>query len=480
MAPAPAPVLGAGHALVVDLDGALVHTDLSHESSLSKLVSDLSRYALYLWPFRESAPQVGEDAGPASRMRYESLPYDENVLALVRQARAQGRPTFLVSRASGGDAEAIAEHLALFDGVLAIDGDDPRAGDRTAQRLVEVFGAGGFDYVGHRASDLPIWSKAEKAYGVRIGNSARQEIGRQGLAVEDLSSHPPSVRTWLKALRVHQYAKNTLVFIALFTSHSFSFDAGLSAFLAFVSFCACASAVYIINDLIDLESDRLHPTKRKRPFASGAIPVLHAAVAVPALLVAAAALALFVSLEFAGVILFYFALTTAYSFSLKRKMLIDVVVLASLYTIRVIGGAVAIEVAISEWLLAFSMFIFTALALVKRYTELTAVLDRGLPDPSNRNYKSGDLPVVAAVAAASGFNAVTVFALYVASQTVRELYTRPALLWLVCPLLMYWLARALMMAHRRTMNDDPVVFALYDRISRIVFGLIVLIVLAAI
>ena len=270
------------------------------------------------------------------------------------------------------------------------------------------------------------------------------------------------LKTWAKLLRVHQYAKNGLVFVPMFTAQQLHLQPFLQEIAAFAAFSLCASCVYIFNDLADIEADRAHPTKKNRPLAAGTIAPPVAVVVACLALLAAAAIAATVSWPFLGVLTAYFALTTAYTYSLKRKMVIDVVVLAMLYTIRVIGGAVAIGVETSEWLLAFSMFIFTALALVKRYTELSGFLDKAVSGPSNRNYTVGDLPIVAALAAASGFNAVTVFALYVSSDAVRHLYHRPQFLWLICPILMYWIARILMLSHRRLMDDDPVVFALKD------------------
>ena len=270
------------------------------------------------------------------------------------------------------------------------------------------------------------------------------------------------IRIWAKLLRVHQYAKNGLVFVPMLTAQQLNAHAILLEIGAFVAFSLCASCVYIFNDLADIEADRAHPTKRNRPLAAGTIAPRTAVIVACLSLLAALAIAASVSLPFLCVLLAYFALTTAYTYSLKRKMFVDVVVLAMLYTIRVVGGAAAIGVETSEWLLAFSMFIFTALALVKRYTELSTLLDKAMEGPANRNYTVGDLPIVAALAAASGFNAVTVFALYVSSDAVRHLYRHPKFLWLICPILMYWIARVLMLSHRRLMDDDPVVFALKD------------------
>lgn len=267
---------------------------------------------------------------------------------------------------------------------------------------------------------------------------------------------------WGKTLRVHQWSKNVLAFVPLCTAQQFNAHAFGQAFSAFLAFSLCASCIYVFNDLADLDADRAHPTKKHRPLAAGLIDKRAAIAAACACLVAGVGLAAAISLPFLAVIIVYLAVTSAYTYSLKRKMIVDVIVLSMLYSIRVIGGAVAIGVTVSEWLLAFSMFIFAALALVKRYTELVSHLDRATPGPSNRNYEVGDLPIVAALAAASGFNAVTVFALYVSSDVVRHMYARPQILWLVCPVLMYWMARIIMLAHRRMMHDDPVVFAMRD------------------
>jgi 4-hydroxybenzoate polyprenyltransferase len=280
-------------------------------------------------------------------------------------------------------------------------------------------------------------------------------------------------------LRVHQYAKNTLVFVPLLTSHLFTGEAFLQAVLAFVAFSLCASSIYILNDLVDLQDDRGHRSKCNRPLASGAIPLMHGVIAIPILFLAALGLGATVSLPFLGVLLGYFALTTAYSFALKRMMVVDVITLAGLYSVRVVGGAVATGVAASEWLLAFCMMIFMSLALIKRYVELAARRDANLPDPTSRDYKNSDLDIVAALAAAAGFNAVTIFALYISSATVKQLYTHPQILWLVGPLLMFWIARALMLASRRLMDDDPVVFAIKDKISLMTVGAIAILIFAA-
>ena len=285
----------------------------------------------------------------------------------------------------------------------------------------------------------------------------------------------PGLAVWMRLLRPHHWLKNLLVAVPLATAHQFTPGAVLRTLLAFAAFSIYASCVYVLNDMIDVEADRAHPLKKARPFASGA---LSAAAGVPfalVLLAVAMTVAALISPAMLAVLAAYFAITLAYSLVLKRKMMIDVVTLAVLYAIRIIGGGVAIAVPISEWLLAFSLFIFTSLALIKRHSELGLRLQAGLGDPTNRNYRLDDLPVIAALAAASGYCAVIIFALYLSSDTVRSLYRHPEMLWLACPLLVYWISRVLLLSHRRLLIDDPVVFAMKDKVSIAVGALMVVV-----
>ena len=450
---------------MVDLDGTLVASDLLIETAFSEL-------ARRPWSLVEIAGALSRGkaalkhrlAAPAD-FDPSLLPYDQEVLAVVRQARAAGRPVYLASASNRRLVETVADHLGLFTGWFASDETMNLAGAEKARRLVEAFGERGFDYIGNDGADLPVWEKAARALAIRTPVRVKRRLARGAREVDHLPCEKPTWRTWAKLLRVHQYAKNALVLVPLLTAHLFTLEAVVQAFVAVAAFSLCASSVYILNDLLDLQDDRGHRTKCYRPLASGAIPLLHGVVAAPLLFLASIAVAATVSLPFIGVLLGYFALTSAYSLMLKRMMLVDVLTLAGLYSIRVFGGAVAIDVAVSKWLLGFCMMIFMSLALIKRYVELAARRDAGLPDPANRDYRASDLDMVAALAAAAGFNAVTVFALYISSDAVNALYTRPAILWLVGPLLLYWIARALMLASRRLMNDDPVVFALKDRVS---------------
>ncbi len=451
--------------LVVDLDGTLLRSDLlvealfaevgSRPGALPGLIGALSRGKAAL----KAAASAKVEIDPAR------LPYDEAVIERIRAARRAGRPVYIASAAHGRLVGRIADHLGLFDGWFASDDAVNLSGETKAEALVAAFGEKGFDYIGNDAADLPVWSRAGKSIAVRLPLRSARRLLVFAPDAETIPSRAPGTRTWARLLRVHQYAKNALVFLPLLTSHSFDLASLGAALIAFIAFSLCASGIYVLNDLVDLQDDRAHPRKRERPLASGEISVLHGLAVVPVLVAAAFAAGAFLGPVFLMVLGIYLALTTAYSFALKRMMLIDVITLAGLYTVRVIGGAAAIAAVPSSWLLAFCMSIFLSLALLKRHVELTVRLDAGLPDPANRDYRKGDLGMVASLAAAAGFNAVTVFALYISSDAVHELYSRPQILWLVCPVLIYWIARILMLAQRRKMHDDPVVFALRDRPS---------------
>lgn len=429
-APARSPTVAVARTLVIDLEGALLRSELLMEALFSAPARMLARFGAGGRPGMAALTDILARA----EIDYAHLPYDSEVLNQALAARARGEKIYLVAHRFAHHAAGIAAHLG-FDGVVAPA--DLAAGD------------------------LPF----ERASIERI--SARSSIHA-------------SLKTWAKALRVYQYAKNTLVFVPVITAHQLNFATLGSALLAFLAFSACASGAYLMNDLLDLSADRQHPTKRHRALAAGDLPISSALSAIPALWLFAVAAGLCISPLFLGVLGAYLATTIAYSLVLKRKMLVDIVTLAGLYSLRIIAGAVGVGVVLSEWLLIFSLFVFTSLALIKRFSELSMRESGGLADPSNRDYRITDLHVIAAMAAASAMNAVTVFSLYVSSTAVTPLYSRPWMLWLLNPLLLYWFGRALMMAHRREMPDDPIIYTFRDGASRITVAAMICIMLAAI
>jgi 4-hydroxybenzoate polyprenyltransferase/phosphoserine phosphatase len=465
--------------LVVDLDGTLVRSDLLVESAFAHLGHNPLRVVGLLSAIRRGKAALKAEIASKTDIDVAHLPYDEDLVSLIRQRHAAGNQVYLASASNERYVQAVADHLGLFDGWFASNDNENLSSGSKARRLVEAFGEGGFDYVGNGRADLAVWAVACRRIAVRASRTVRSKLVDMDPDASVLEDAMGRTRAWIQLLRVHQWAKNALVFVPLVTAQRFDLLAFGEAIGAFLAFSLAASAIYILNDLVDLGADRKHPSRKRRPLAAGTVPITRAMLLIPSLLVIGFSGALTVTPSLAAALLAYLLLTTAYTFVLKRKMLVDVLALASLYTIRVVAGAVAISVPMSEWLLSFSMFIFTALALIKRYVELTARIDEGLSDPTNRNYRKSDLDIVAALAAAAGFNAVTVFALYISSDVVRPLYRYPEALWLICLILMYWLGRALLMAHRRLMDDDPIVFALRDWNSYVAIGLIGLILIGA-
>ncbi len=449
--------------LAIDLDGTLIETDLLVETAFEYLGREPQGvFNLFVWLSKGRA-NLKRELARRSQVDVALLPYSPSVLEYIREARRIGRKVYLASASDGHLVEKIALHLEL-DGWFASDGTLNLSGRHKLARLTTEFGHQEFDYLGNSTDDLPVWQGARRA--VIVGSRSMSErVKISNSDYEVLSSRTFQPRAWLRLLRPHQWAKNTLVFIPLLASHLFNGTTVLQSLGAFVSFCLCASGVYVLNDLVDIHADRKHPTKKNRPLASGTVSLQAAIILAPILIALAFLLAFRISHLFVLVLALYTAITASYSFFLKQKMLLDVVTLALLYTIRVIAGAAAIDVAASQWLLGFSSFLFLSLALIKRYSEMALRFDLSLPDPENRAYRASDLPILSALAAAAGFSAVVVFCLYLSSDVVSSLYHRPNVLWLACPLLIYWISRMLLLSHRRFIDDDPVVFALRDRTS---------------
>jgi 4-hydroxybenzoate polyprenyltransferase len=453
--------------LIVDLDGTLIKSDMMVESLFALAAANPLRAAgAFLALVRgkaafKSAVADGATADPAT------LPYDEDVLAFVREENRAGRTIHLASAANHRHADAVAAHLGLFDKVFGSSAEVNLSGGAKAELLVGEFGDKGFDYIGNERRDIPVWDRCANPAVANAPGRLLGELRRRYGNLREFAPLQPSISDYVKALRVHQWLKNLLVFVPLLAAHETGGEYLGAALLAFAAFSLCASAAYLFNDLTDLTNDRAHPTKRGRPLASGMLPVKHAVFMMPGLLAATAIVALFLSPAFFGMLAIYFALTLAYSMALKRRVLIDVLALAVLYTLRVIAGGVAAGIEVSAWLMAFSMFIFLCLAIVKRTTELAEraeAASNGQTTPG-RAYVVSDRPMLGALSSASGFAAVVVLALYINSPDVHDLYGAPELLWLVCLCLLFWISRLLFLAHRGKVHEDPVVFALTDRTS---------------
>jgi 4-hydroxybenzoate polyprenyltransferase/phosphoserine phosphatase len=456
--------------LALDLDGTVLRTDSLVEAAL-RLAARAPLAFLALLPvlFRQGRAAFKHRVAEAEHLDPATLVYTEDVLDLARAARAEGRPVYLVTAADAAVAHGVAAHLHLFDGVFASDGELNLKGAAKARFLAERFGHAGFDYAGDAMADLPVWQAASQAYVVAPDAALLRRAQAVAPGVAVVGSRPAAaaqLRNWARALRVHQWAKNVLIFVPVFAAHRFDAATLLRGAVAFAAFSLCASSVYLLNDLLDLPHDRQHHSKRRRPFASGALDIVQAPPLIAFCLVAGFALALLLPLKFLLMLGFYYACTLTYSLGLKRWAVWDVMMLAGLYTLRVFVGSAATVIPISPWLLAFSLFLFFSLAVVKRQTELVLHVREGRGTKlSGRGYGPDDLDMLRSMAASSGYMAVLVLALYVNSADVSVLYHHPSALWALSPALMFWVSRVLILANRGQMNDDPVVFALRDRVS---------------
>jgi len=449
--------------LVVDLDGTLTPTDTLVESVLQLIKqAPLSLFLLPFWLLRGIAHFKAKVAG-ATTFSAKNLPYREDLLCFLTQQKADGRRLVLATAAHRSIAHAVAAHIGLFDLVIASDANRNLKGERKLAAIREQVGHA-FVYAGDSKVDLPIWRSAQATVLVGVSDSVARSI-KQSVPTEREFHTPKSpLKAWAKALRVHQWLKNLLIFVPLLTAFSFSSTmAVLTVLLAFLSFSFAASATYIVNDLSDLSSDRAHARKRARPFASCAIKIVDGIAAAVALMAGAFLLSTLVSPSFSLVLLTYVVITTAYTWRLKEYVLLDVLTLAVLYTVRIIAGALAIGAPMSPWLLAFSVFMFFSLALVKRCSELVSLRSADIEATKGRDYRTTDLVVLWPLGVAAAMSSVVIFCLFVSASVTRERYATPEVLWIVALGLIYWLTRLWIKTARGEMHDDPIVYALKNR-----------------
>ncbi len=453
--------------LCVDLDGTLVRADLLVEGLVYLLTS---RRAISALPQLLTADRallkrrVAElaDLDPAT------LPYNEALLGHLADEKARGRRLVLATAADAKVAHAVAEHLGIFDDVVCSDGARNLKGDRKAEALVARFGEGGFDYAGNDRDDLAVWRHARRAVLVNAPSSVSGQVRANVEVAGEFATEGSRIRAAVRALRPHQWAKNVLVFVPLIVGHAAADPvAWTGAILMFLAFCATASAVYIVNDLSDLAADRQHPRKRLRPFASGALRPQQGVLLAGALLVLGLSLA--AAVQALPIILLYAMVSFGYSVELKKWPLVDVFVLGGLYTIRVLGGGVATGQFVSMWLIAFTGFLFLALALVKRTEEMTAVArSAGTRIAAGRGYYPEDTPMLIGFGCAASFASSVVLALFVGSEAALSEYRTPQVLWMIVPLLLFWQCRLWLSTNRGHMHDDPIVYASRDWVSWIV------------
>ena len=463
--------------LVVDIDGSLVSGDLLVEGAARlPAAAPFSIFGLLPHLLRGRAA-LKRRVAEAVPLPAETLALHPAVLDEIAAAKAAGREVWLATASDELAAAPLVEAVGAA-GCFASNGRVNLAGEAKADVLAARFGEGGFDYIGNERRDLAVWKRARHAVGVGLSAGLARKVRELDSGARFLPRLGGRPRDYLRALRPHQWVKNVLAFAPPIAAHETGIGPYLAAAGAALALTALASAAYLLNDLLDLPHDRRHGSKRFRPLAAGKIPLLPAGGIGAALTVGGLALAFSLSAEAGLYAILYLTGTLSYSLFLKRKTFIDVVTLAGLYAARILAGAAAAAVALSPWFLAFALFLFLALAVVKRQSELHALRESGGSAAGGRPYFAEDFPVITALGAASSFAAVVILTLYIQSPEVGGLYARPEFLWLLCPLLLYWLGRMALLANRGAVAEDPLVFAAADRASWLVY-ICILAVLAA-
>ncbi|WP_155322031.1 UbiA family prenyltransferase [Desulfosarcina ovata] len=462
--------------LYVDLDGTLIKSDLIYEGLF--LAIRKSPLILLHLPFMllRGKASLKEKLADLVTPDPKLLPYNKNVLDQLRSERASGRILVLATASHKKWAEVVSNYLLLFDGLIATENGCNLKGRKKLMAIRSCkMNNGKFSYIGDSLADMPIWKEAEQIYAVGLSPKNKKILQRFGKETVFFDLEQSLLLSAIKALRPHHCIKNFLLFLPLMMAHSFDTKLWFLVTLGFISFSATASATYILNDLLDIESDRTHPKKKDRPFASGALPCRYGPIIIAALISISAFTAIFLPLMFKFWLAIYLFLTVIYSFWLKRKVLVDIFALASLYTIRIIAGGSAVDLNVSNWLLGVSIFMFTSIAFAKRGIELINATPHEDNLLNGRGYRANDLFLVEQIGITSAFSAVIMLSLYLNSDDVLHLYSRPKLLWGTCLVLMYWLSRFWVKVHRGELYHDPLVDAVKDPIS-ICCGILVFII----
>jgi 4-hydroxybenzoate polyprenyltransferase/phosphoserine phosphatase len=452
--------------IAVDLDGTLTLTDTLHESVLTLVRS--KPYFLLILPFWlfQGIAHLKQKVAEHSELDITTLPNNQPLIDWLKEEKQRGKQIVLCTAANEKIAKAVLSNFDFFDAFIASDSKTNLKSARKRDALRELYGDKGYDYAGNSNDDLEVWADASNAIVVNASENILKKVSTLTSVTQVFRSERTRIAVWLKAIRIHQWLKNLLLFVPFLATHQIGNAQSLVLLvIAFFSFSLCASSVYITNDLLDLESDRSHPRKRFRPFASAKLSILHGVIAAPILITASFSLGAVVGVDFLFVLFIYLFLTVTYSFSLKRLVLVDCLTLATLYTTRIIAGAAAVSVSLSFWLLAFSIFIFLSLALVKRYAELLVQSREGKNSALGRGYLVTDAPLLQALGVSSGYISALVIALYLRSENVMSLYAQPLAIWLLIPILLFWVSWVWLKSSRGEMHDDPIVFAAKDKAS---------------
>lgn len=466
--------------IYVDMDGTLVKTDVAQELVLQcfKSAALLPRLFSLLFSDRSRTKRF---LAESTTFSVDNLPYNASVIDYIKSQKQEGRTVVLATASDQLIADRVAGHLGLFDDVLASEPGRNLKGLHKLAAIQDHANGSQFEYLGDSRADYPIWKEAARSGFVNPPKPAEQIVDDSERISLNINEDQGWIKPLLKAMRPHQWAKNVLVFLPLFFAHVY-LDIGqmLTALVMFFAFSLAASGIYLINDLLDIEADRKHKTKKKRPFAAGKLSPVTGVVASGALVLGSLLLCFFALNPLSMLVLVvYLIITSLYSFMLKNYSTIDVITLTILYTIRIIAGGVAVGVVLSPWLINFSLFFFLSLAYMKRYIEIARSETKGGKLLSGRNYLADENPVIMTIGIVNGGISVFILTMYLVDPKVIAAYASPTLLWLICPLMLFWIYRAWMWAKRGKIDDDPVVFAIKDKISLLTAVLLGIVIMSA-
>lgn len=460
--------------LCVDLDGTIIATDTLMESVLLAIRKNPLIFFLFPFWILKGKYFFKTEIGKRVIPKPDIYPYNAELINYLKSEKLKGRKIVLATATIKPIADSVAEYLGIFNEVIASENSNNLRAKSKRNKLIELYGEKGFDYAGDSKADYLVWEASNKAILVQPKVSVENKVNKMKNDVLTFKVKSNKLKLLIKEIRVYQWLKNILIFFPLLMAHKVTdFQLIINAVFAFFAFSLIASSVYVLNDLLDLESDRQHPRKKNRPFASGKLPLQLGFLITPFLLSGGIIISvLLLPIEFFYYLLIYFILTTSYSFILKKQPIFDVIVLACLYTLRLVAGASAVNVQASPWLLGFSIFLFLSLAFIKRYTELLVIREQNKNESKGRGYIVEDMSLISNMGPASGYMSVLVLALYVNSKEVVSLYHRPEILWFVVLCLLFWISRMWLLAFRGKMDDDPLVYTGKDWVSYVIGAIV--------
>ena len=466
--------------LFVDLDGTLIKSDLLFEC-LVPIIKNYF-YAIFLAPFwlLKGKAYLKDKFSDLVSINPEILPYNNNVLEYIRKEKENGSKIILATASNIKLAKSISDYLGIFDDVIASSKEENLKGKNKLNKIKLYIENNNtnkeFSYIGDSEADVKIFNETNIPIVVGNKNVFNKIKSKNDKTTFVDGENDFSLKKFFKMIRTYQWVKNFLIFLPLILAHKFlDVNLLLKALVAFFSFSFLASSVYIINDIMDVESDRIHPSKKNRPIASGAVKISSALKVVFILMPLSFIISIFLGKEFLFVLLTYFITTSCYSFYLKKIMLVDILILSLLYTVRIFAGGVSLNIYLSPWLFMFSMFFFFSLACAKRYSELYAVRNNLQDEIKGRGYQAQDLEQIQIFGSSSGYIAILIFALYIQSEISMKLYKTPSFFWALCPIMLYWISRVWLLSHRGQMTQDPIIFALKDKVSYVVLILSIII-----